>query len=78
MELTKVSGAKVPQGVAWTPSLEELLLPRLQVVDKKEHASGTMFAKARNNFRSNESIEEKYGIVLDIDKSPVDVLPNLI
>jgi len=78
MELTKVSGAKVPQGIAWNPSLEELLLPRLQVVDKKEHASGTMFAKARNNFRSNESIEEKYGIVLDIDKSPVDVLPNLI
>ena len=31
MELTKVSGHKIPQGFAWNPSLEELLTPKLQV-----------------------------------------------
>jgi len=78
MELTKVSGHKIPQGVAWNPSLDELLRPRLQVVDKKEQASGTLYAKAKDNYRKKENIEEMYGVVLDIDKSPTDVLPMLV
>ena len=78
MELTKVSGHKHPQGVAWNPSLKELLTPKLQVVDKKEFASGTLYAKAKDNYRKKENIEEMYGVVLDIDKSPTDVLPMLI
>ena len=78
MELTKVSGHKIPQGFAWNPSLEELLTPKLQVVDKKEHASGTVYAKVKDNYRKKVNIEELYGVVLDIDKSPTDVLPMLI
>ena len=78
MELSKVSGHKIPQGVAWNPSLDELLRPRLQVVDKKEQASGTLYAKAKDNYRKKENIEEMYGVVLDIDKSPTDVLPMLV
>ena len=78
MELTKVSGHKIPQGVAWNPSLEELLSPKLQVIDKKEQASGTLYAKAKDNYRKKENIEEMYGVVLDIDKSPTDVLPMLV
>lgn len=78
MELTKVSGHKIPQGIAWNPSLEELLKPKLQVVDKKEQASGTVYAKVKDNYRKKVNIEELYGVVLDIDKSPTDVLPMLI
>ena len=78
MELTKVSGHKIPQGFAWNPSLEELLTPKLQVIDKKEQASGTLYAKVKDNYRKKENIEELYGVVLDIDKSPTDVLPMLI
>jgi len=78
MELTKVSGHKIPQGVAWNPSLEELLSPKLQVIDKKEQASGTLYAKAKDNYRKKENIEEMYGVNLDIDKSPTDVLPMLV
>lgn len=78
MELTKVSGHKTPQGVAWNPSLEELLSPKLQVVNKKEQASGTLYAKAKDNYRKKVNIEEMYGVNLDIDKSPTDVLPMLV
>ena len=78
MELTKVSGHKIPQGFAWNPSLEELLTPKLQVIDKKEQASGTLYAKVKDNYRKKENIEELYGVNLDIDKSPTDVLPMLI
>ena len=38
MQLTKVDGMK-PQGRAWYPSLDELLSPILQVVQRKEDAS---------------------------------------
>ena len=74
MQLTKVDGMK-PQGRAWYPSLDELLSPILQVVQRKEDASGTLYAKAKDNYRKKENIEEMYGVVLDIDKSPTDVLP---
>ena len=59
MELTKVSGHKHPQGVAWNPSLKELLTPKLQVVDKKEFASGTLYAKAKDNYRKKENMSAK-------------------
>ena len=78
MELTKVSGHKTPQGVAWNPSLEELLSPKLQVIDKKEQASGTLYAKAKDNYRKKENIEEMYGAVFDFDKSPFEIIPMLI
>ncbi|MDB2703767.1 AAA family ATPase [Methylophilaceae bacterium] len=77
MQLTKVDGMK-PQGKAWHPSLDELLSPILQVVQRKEDASGTLYAKAKDNYRKKENIEEMYGVVLDIDKSPTDVLPMLV
>ena len=77
MQLTKVDGMK-PQGRAWYPSLDELLSPILQVVQRKEDASGTLYAKAKDNYRKKENIEEMYGVVLDIDKSPTDVLPMLV
>ena len=77
MQLTKVDGMK-PQRRAWYPSLDELLSPILQVVQRKEDASGTLYAKAKDNYRKKENIEEMYGVVLDIDKSPTDVLPMLV
>ncbi len=54
MQLTKVDGMK-PQGRAWYPSLDELLSPILQVVQRKEDASGTLYAKAKDNYRNDES-----------------------
>lgn len=62
MQLTKVDGMK-PQGRAWYPSLDELLSPILQVVQRKEDASGTLYAKAKDNYRKKENIEEMYGVV---------------
>ena len=62
-----------PQGTAWSPTLDELLSPQLQVVNKKEDASGTVYAKLADNYRRNENVIEKWCYVLDIDKSPYDV-----
>ncbi len=72
MHLTKVQGMN-PQGTAWSPTLDELLSPQLQVVNKKEDASGTVYAKLAGNYRRNENVIEKWCYVLDIDKSPYDV-----
>ena len=72
MHLTKVQGMN-PQGTAWSPTLDELLSPQLQVVNKKEDASGTVYAKLTGNYRRNENVIEKWCFVLDIDKSPYDV-----
>jgi len=72
MQLTKVQGMN-PQGTAWSPTLDELLSPQLQVVNKKEDASGTVYAKLAGNYRRNENVIEKWCYVLDIDKSPYDV-----
>ena len=72
MHLTKVQGMN-PQGTAWSPTLDELLSPQLQVVNKKEDASGTVYAKLTGNYRRNENVIEKWCFVLDLDKSPFDV-----
>ena len=72
MQLTKVQGMN-PNGTAWKPSLDELLSPKLQVVNKKEDASGTVYAKLIGDYRRNENVIEKWCFVLDIDKSSFDV-----
>ena len=77
MKLTKVYGM-TPQGKAWHPSLDELLSPKLQVVQRKEDASGTVFARLKNDYRNNDNVIEKWCFVLDIDKSPFDVGTMLI
>jgi len=77
MQLTKVDGMK-PQGKAWHPSLDELLSPTLQVVQRKEDASGTVFARLKDDYRKNDNVIDKWCFVLDIDKSPFDVGTMLI
>jgi len=72
MNLTKVQGMN-PQGTSWSPTLDELLSPQLQVVNRKEDASGTVYAKLISDYRNNENVIEKWCYVLDIDKSPYDV-----
>jgi hypothetical protein len=72
MELTKVQGMN-PQGTAWNPTLDELLSPQLQVLNRKEDASGTVYAKLIGNYRKNENVTEKWCYVLDIDKCTYDV-----
>ena len=76
MELTKLNGY-APQGFAWTPTLDELLEPKLQLVNRKEDATGTFYGKVKNNFRKNENIEERYGLVFDVDKCDVDIIESL-
>ena len=76
MELTKLNGY-APQGFAWTPTLDELLEPKLQLVNRKEDATGTFYGKVKNNFRKNENIEERYGLVFDVDKCDVDIIEAL-
>lgn len=77
MQLTKVRGMN-PQGESWSPSLDELLSPKLQVVDRKEDATGTIFAKVKDNYRKKENIEEIYGLVFDFDKSDFNIMPELV
>ena len=76
MELTKLNGY-APQGIAWTPNLDELLEPKLQLVNRKEDATGTIYGKVKDNFRKNENIEERYGLVFDVDKCDVDIIERL-
>ena len=72
MHLTKVKGIN-PNGTAWNPTLDELLSPQLQVVNNKEDAIGTVYAKLMGNYRRNENVIEKWCFILDIDKSSFDV-----
>ncbi len=59
MELTKVQGMN-PQGTSWSPTLDELLSPQLQVVNRKEDASGPVYAKLISDYRNNENVIEKW------------------
>ena len=77
MYLTKVDGM-TPQGKAWHPSIDELLSPKLQVVQRKEDARGTVFARLKDDYRKNDNLIEKWCFVLDIDKSSFDVGTMLI
>ena len=75
MRLTKVNGLN-PNGSEWTPHFRELIKD-VQVVGKKENATGTVFGILKDNYRNNRNIIQRDGIILDIDKSPKEVWPML-